>query len=177
VWIEQPGTVTVSWLLYPPGPTSGVAAKTLLAAMEKPLAGPPRRPARIRVDDASLVPELGAAIGDSIPVVVTASPELDAVRDWLKDRAVEAAAGTSYLAGGRVAHGTVLGLFEAACILFKTRPWEAIWSDCGLRVDIPAQGVVGACAGMVDEYHEGPGFIIFPSHDGFAVFSDFAEER
>ena len=77
VWLEMPSGVVVGTTVIDPRRTLSFG-ETLDRAMRRPLKGPPRRPARIRVPEARLETELGDA-ATGIPVVVAPVPELDAV--------------------------------------------------------------------------------------------------
>ena len=58
VWMELPSELVVANELFDPAEAEGGLARGLLAAMERPLAGPPRRPDTIRVADVSLAAEV-----------------------------------------------------------------------------------------------------------------------
>ncbi|MGZ5446274.1 MAG: DUF6930 domain-containing protein [Thermoanaerobaculia bacterium] len=83
LWLELPsGVIAGSTLTDPRKPTS--LAQSLREAMQEPLAGPPRRPSRIRVGDQRTADELRVA-AKGIPIVV--APVEDVYREGLEDAA------------------------------------------------------------------------------------------
>ena len=140
-WVELPGGLVVGQDLVAPEASSGAAGRTLLAALERPLVGPARRPARIRVGDASLAREVREAVGDGIPIEVAPTPELDELLEAMLAAAPEGDQEASYLEGGRVSPAAVAKLFSAARLLFTAKPWEVAHDGQVLRMDIPALGV------------------------------------
>ncbi|MBA3741018.1 MAG: hypothetical protein H0W98_07750, partial [Chloroflexi bacterium] len=60
IWLELPSDLVIRWTLIDPTKPAPSFADTLRAAMRSPLAGPPRRPARIRVADQALAGEVSA---------------------------------------------------------------------------------------------------------------------
>ena len=124
VWMELPYRLVVGHDVVEPEASSGAVARTLLTALERPLVGPARRPARVRVQDASLVREIREVLGDEIPIDVAPTPELD---ELIKVMLAEIPAGdeeASYFEGGRVSPEVVAKLFSAARLLFGLEPWK-----------------------------------------------------
>jgi hypothetical protein len=160
-----------------PEDTDGAVARALLSAMEQPLAGPPRRPARIRVADASLVAELRAVLGDATPIDVAPTPELDEILELMLESMQEEDADESYLEGGRVQPATAANLFAAAEVLYRVAPWQVATDDQVLRIDIPALGVQGACVSIIGNLGESLGLLIFPSLAGYEAFGRAAEKH
>ena len=175
VWLEAPSGLVVGQDVFVQASAAGAVGRALSRALERPLAGPPRRPDAIRVADSALAAEVRAAIGDSIPVAVAATPELDAVLaqmlDWMSEQESE----ESYLEGGRIPPEAVRKLFAAAEILYRAAPWKVATGDAVLRMDIPALGVEGACVSILGNLGESFGLLVFPSLAGFEKFLRAAE--
>jgi hypothetical protein len=100
-------------------------ADTLRAAMLRPLAGAPRRPAQVRVSDDRLAAELRAAFGDDVTITVGPSPELDAVLADMGEGLAAKDDDEGYLADGRVSPARVADMFDAAAMLWTAAPSRA----------------------------------------------------
>jgi hypothetical protein len=138
--------------------------------MKAPMAGPPRRPRRVRVADEQLAAEVRAAAPD-IEVVVAPTPELDAVVELMAATLPEAEE-ASYLEDGTIGEEVVADLFAGALILYHAAPWKMGADQQLLRLDIPALGVHGACVATMGALGEAEGVNIFPS---LGHFGDFME--
>lgn len=175
LWLEQPSGLIVGQAVLAPDEAEGALGRVLRAAMERPLAGPPRRPAAIRVPDAASAAEVRAVVGGAIPVRVESTPELDALVSqmlrWMPESDVE----QSYLEGGRIPPEAVAKLFAAAEILYHAAPWKVAHDAQVLRMDIPALGVEGACVSIIGQLGESLGVLVFPSLTGWEAFASAAE--
>jgi len=176
VWMELPSELVVANEVFDPTDAEGMVGHGLLAAMEQPLAGPPRRPDTIRVADASLVAEVQAVIGTTIPVVVAPTPELDGLLRLMVDSMPQSEEDQSYLEGGRIAPAKVKHLFAAAEILYRIAPWKVATDDQVLRMDIPALNVDGACVSIIGHLGHSRGVLVFPSHVAYEAFLRATEE-
>ncbi|MCH7664514.1 MAG: SEC-C domain-containing protein [Acidobacteria bacterium] len=170
VWMEMPDRLVVGHEVVAPEATAGAVGRTLLTAMEEPLVGAPRRPARIRLADASLTQEVRKAVGDGILIEVAPTPELDELLEIMSSEMSRGEEEASYLEGGRVSPEAVAGLFSAARLLYTMKPWEVADDDQVLRMDIPALGVDGACVSIIGALGEKLGFLIFPALEGYEAF-------
>jgi len=175
IWMEQPSGIIVAQELILPEAREGAVARGLQTALERPLAGAPRRPDAIRVADAALAAEVRAVVGATIPVTVAPTPELDDLLEALAAWMPEPDEEESYLEGGRIAPAAVAELFTAAALLYRTAPWQVATDGQLLRVDIPALGVAGACLSIIGNLGESLGFILFPSLAGYDAFARAAE--
>jgi len=177
LWLELPEDLIVGHeVIDPKGPPVSFA-ETLRRAMASPMAGPPRRPRRIRVAEAHLAAELRGAIPD-MEVVVAATPELDAVMAAMMGSLPGDGSGQeSYFEGGRIAADAVAVLFEAADALFRLAPWRLAQDSQVLRLDIPALGVEGACVSIIGALGESLGLVIFPSHLAMERFQTLMAAR
>jgi hypothetical protein len=88
LWLELPSDLIVAAELRDPRRGQPTFARVLRQALTAPAAGPPRRPARIRVAESALALQVRAVAGAKTEVVVAPTPEIDAaVRDLLETRA------------------------------------------------------------------------------------------
>lgn len=175
VWMELPYRLVVGHDVVEPEASSGAVGRTLLTALERPLVGPARRPARVRVQDASLVREIREVLGDEIPIDVAPTPELDELIEAMPAEITAGDEEASYFEGGRVSPEVVAKLFSAARLLFGLEPWKMAHDGQVLRMDIPALGVDGACVSIIGALGENPGVLIFPSLEGYEAFRRAAE--
>jgi hypothetical protein len=178
LWVELPELIVVGCHLEDPKKQTPFA-ETLREAMQRPLAGPPRRPSRVRVADALQAAELRDAILD-LDIAVAPTPEVDLVgrdlAEHLASSAPERGEG-SYLDGGRLPAAAVGRLFEAARLLYTVAPWKTADDDQLLRVDIPQLGVDGACLSIIGALGQSLGFILFPSVAGFEAFQAASDRQ
>jgi len=168
LWLELPEDLIVGHQFIDPSGPPLAFGETLAEAMASPLAGPPRRPQRIRVADTLLADEVRAAAPDA-EVVVAPTPELDRVLRLMAE-SMPGGADRSYFGNGRVSAETVGGLFRAAQRLFQLAPWETADDSQVLRMDIPALEVEGACVSIIGALGESLGFAIFPCYVAFERF-------
>jgi hypothetical protein len=171
LWIELPeGLIVHQDLVDPAEPVS--FAESLRRALERPIAGEPRRPATIRVEDPALAEEIRAA-HPGIRVVVGPTPEVDDVA-----RAMAESFGTeepSYFENRAVAPDVVARLFLKAEILRFAEPWRTA-ADAEIRVDVPALDVDGACLRVIGSLGEARGFLLFPSLAAYTAYTALPTE-
>ena len=176
LWVELPEGWIVGSEVVTPTESPAVLADTLLAAMRRPMIGPPRRPDRIRVADPALAEVVRAALGPATDIRVAPTPELDDVMHEMARAGGSAGDDAeSYLENGRVSPQAVAELFRAAQRLFTVAPWKRVSDTDVLRVDIPQLGVHGACLSIIGALGESIGILLFPSLAGFDAFLDAAE--
>jgi hypothetical protein len=177
VWMDVRGGVVLSHDVVDPENTENAVGRALRAAMERPIVGPPRRPDRVRVADASLAGEIRTVLGDDIPVAVAPTPELDAMLRVMRESMSpdDGSEEPSYLEAGRIPPAVVADLFRSADILYQIAPWKVATDDQVLRMDIPALGVEGACVSIIGNLGESLGLLIFPSLAGYEAFIRAAE--
>ena len=180
LWLELPDDIIVGHELIDPSGPPVSFSEALLQAAASPLAGPPRRPRRIRVAQAHLAAELLGAFPD-IEVVVAPTPELDhVVAQMVASMPAGGGDGPSYLERGHIAPQIVETLFRASETLFRTAPWSVLEDSQALRLDIPALGVEGACVSVIGALGESLGLVIFPSHlamEHFLTSVESSQER
>jgi hypothetical protein len=176
VWLEQPEAFVVGLEAVAPEESHEALGRVLLAAMDGPLVGPPRRPERIRVANAVLAGAVRAAVGDAIPVEIAPTPELEAFLQEMLESMPGGDEEGSYLEGGRIPPAAVGELFTHAQLLYQLAPWEVASDDQVLRMDIPELGVEGACVSIIGMLGESLGLLIFPSLVGYDAFGKAAEE-
>lgn len=179
VWMDVRDGLVVGSDVVEAESIEGAVARSLLVAMAHPLAGPPRRPDRVRVADPALVDAVRAAVGDETPIDVAPTPELDALLEEMLDSMPQPGEdeAETYLADGRVSPEAVATLFESAQLLYHAEPWSFASDAQVLRMDIPAFGVEGACVSIMGEMGDCRGVVIFPSLAGFEAFCQAPEEQ
>lgn len=171
--VELPSELIVAGdVLKPNAPKS--LGRALLEAFKRPLAGPPRRPRRIRVATAAEAAEVRAAVGPAIEVAVAPTPELATVMEAMAE-GISGNEKESYFEGGRVPRDRVADLFAAARALHAAAPWKRAAEEQTLRMDIPALGVEGACVSIIGALGQSLGLIIFPSQMAFHAFAGTAD--
>ena len=119
LWLELPDDLLVAGEVIDRNGPPIDAAQFLRRAFERPLAGAPRKPSRLRVADAAFAAELRATIRD-IPIVVAPTPELDAALDSMAQHMPADADEESYLEDGRVSEAAVAQLFRASELIWRT---------------------------------------------------------
>ena len=171
VWMDLPSGLVVGHHLQDPKAPVEFGA-TLTGAMERPLAGPPRRPARIRVATSRLAESVRRAAASDLEIVVAPTPELDEVLEAMR-RAPQSddAPDQSYLEQGRVSAETIADLFRAAELVYRMAPWKTMDEQQLVRVDVPRFGVSGACLSVIGGAGESFGLILFPSLEAFEAFA------
>ena len=180
VWIDARDGLVVGQNVVVPEEMNGAVGRALLDAIERPLAGPPGRPDRIRVADASLAEEVRAVLGDLPPVEIeiAPTPEFDELLQTMIESIQESGGdeNESYLEEGRVPPATLARFFSAAQILYQIAPWRVATDDQLLRMDIPELGVEGACVSIIGNLGESLGLLIFPSLDGYEAFCQASDD-
>jgi hypothetical protein len=183
MWMDVRDGLVVGQSLVAPETEDADSAvgRALLDAIEDPLAGPPRRPDRIRVSDESFATSVRAVLGDSsaIEIEIAPTPEFDELLEAMIESMREEEEGPgedSYLEEGRIPPATLASAFKAAEILYQLAPWQVAMDDQVLRMDIPALGVEGACISIIGNLGESLGLLIFPSLAGYEAFGLAAEK-
>ena len=177
IWFDLASGLAVGWRLLDPTEPRPSFAETLRQAMGKPHAGPPRRPARVRVRDAALARDLRAALGNEIEIKVAPTPELDELVRLFAESLPDGDDPESYLEGGRVSPDAVEQLFRAAGSLYRVAPWTTANDRQLLRLDVPHLGIDGACVSIIGALGESLGFLIFPSLAAFDTYLEVATEQ
>jgi hypothetical protein len=177
IWIELPSSLVVSQDVVPPEESPGAVARTLRQGLEGPLAGPPRKPERIRVANEALAEEVRAEVGGAIPVQIAPTPELDQfLEEMLEDMSSDNPATAGYLTDEQVPPGLAKKLYASAEMLHSIAPWEVVDHDPVLRLDIPGLDVDGACVSILGALGEDRGLLVFPSLEAFDRFAERATE-
>jgi hypothetical protein len=176
VWMELPTGLVVGHQLAEAKKPADIGS-ILLTAMARPIAGPPRRPGRVRVESADLAASVRRAVGDTIQVVVAPTPELNEVLEHMKAGMSGDEVDQSYLEEGRVSVETVAELFHTAELLYRIAPWKTMGNDQVVRVDIPRFGIEGACLSVIGALEESIGLLLFPSLEAFESFASSGQVR
>src|SRR6266540_2714214 len=119
MWFELPSELVLGFSMIDPTKSPPSFSDTLRGVLSAPLAGPPRRPTRVRVADQTLAAEARAALGDAggTEVVVAPTPELDELAHQFARSLPDGDEQESYLEDGRVSAAAVERLFRAAKVL------------------------------------------------------------
>lgn len=159
----------------------GGLARALRDAIERPMAGSPRRPERVRVPEHALVPEVRAVLGETVPLEVAPTPELEALVESMGEALAESdeaeAAVSPYLEGGRLRAESVGELFDSAAKLYRAAPWERIGEEQVIRADLPELGVEGACLSVLGGLGESFALLVFPSLEAWQGFVERLPEE
>lgn len=173
LWIDgSDGSIITGQAVAPEDPEPNLG--TLLAeSLRSPGAGSPRKPTSLRVASPALVREIRAVIGDSIPVRLEPTPEIDdAARSFMESLRPDLADPEQ----GLVPEKSMEGLLRASRVLAVVRPWRAI-DACLLRVDIPAYDVKAACLSFINPDNDDKGgFLLFPSREACFSFGESLPE-
>jgi len=175
VWLEAPTRLVVAAEVIDPKEPSENAGSVLTRAISTPLAGSPRRPARVRVQDSRLADEVKSVLPE-MEVVVAPTPELEDLKDHLMEfMGPREEPDLSYFEQGRISAEAVETMFSAAKVFYQLAPWKVAQDTQVLRVDIPSLEVVGACVSIIGAQGQSLGIIIFPSLAAFDRFLEIAE--
>ncbi|HVV52844.1 MAG TPA: SEC-C domain-containing protein [Polyangia bacterium] len=175
VWMDLPSGLVVGHHLQDRKAPVEFGA-TLQQSMDRPLVGPPRRPARVRVASPELAASIRRSVGGDLEVVVAPTPELDDVIEAMKRAPLsDDAPDESYLEDGRVSADAVGDLFRAAELVYRMAPWKTMDEQQLVRVDVPGFGVNGACLSVIGGAGESFGLILFPSLEAFEAFASTVE--
>ena len=175
VWLERNSGCVLAQEVGPQGDSLAILKSSLESALQQPLVGRPRRPTRIRVEEAAWAPLITKTIGSPVEVVVAPTPELDELLEMMTADMASEEAELSYFEQGRVSADVVQLFFESARLIFDVAPWDSIDDGQVLRVDIPALGVEGACLSIIGALGESLGFLVFPSLEGYIAFGDHGD--
>jgi hypothetical protein len=138
VWVEMGTRRVLAARFIRPSQRSHVIPELLLEAIRTPRQGDPRRPAEVRLRDASLAEPLREC-AEPLGIRVTVAEEL---RDWdslVGEFGAFLAAhwpGRSYFAGRGVTAHTVGCLFESAAAFYAAAPWREL-SETPIELRLP----------------------------------------
>jgi hypothetical protein len=172
LWLDATNDLIVGSDLFEPGVPPEVCRDVLLKTMQKPMAGPPRRPTSIRVSDPAVADLVGESVGDEIQVKVAPTPELDRLVEMM---AASMPKGDddklSYFEDGRVSLETVELFFRAAAELWRAAPWELVYDSHILQLDCPDLGAEGKCISILGNLGESFGVLVFESIESFEIMT------
>lgn len=147
-----------------PDDLPGLAVQNLRETIERPAAGPPGPPARLRVATDELAGLLRPDFPD-IEIVVAPTPELDGVAASLAEFVAAGPPDPGWLGEGLSADA-VAAFFDAMAALWKAAPWTSVPGDDALfAIDVEALGVHGAVAVVIGQMGESFGVLLFDSAD------------
>ena len=168
-WVELPSKLVVAHELADPGETGKPLESALQAALER-TGLDPHRIGRFRVESEDIARGVRTVTGDGVEVIVAPTPEIDDVLAFMAQGTGDEVPDESYLGEGRIPPETVGSLFDSADLFYAMRPWKMAEAEQVLRMDLPALGIEGACISILGAGGSEPGFLVFPSLDGFESF-------
>ena len=169
LWLEMPEELVVGSAMLDPDQSPVSMGESFLETARAPLTGEPRRPARVRIDDAALATELRVCV-PNLDVVVRPTPELDRLVELMTESMTDDDFEPSYLEGGQVSEDVVKRFFVAAEQFYATAPWEIAEDMEPVGVDIPALEVERACVSIIGAQEESFGFVLLSSLRDFDTF-------
>jgi hypothetical protein len=190
VLVASGDAVLTTDVIHPDEPPEA-ALDSLEEAMATPLAGEPRRPARVRVSGAALVKALAPLRAEGIEIALGDTAALDplakaAIAELAEAQAAEEAARPkSYLQGATPE--IARGFFKAAAALYRAAPWDAVPAyDYLLAFDAPELGCQSGCLSIFGQPEgededlaelepDAPGFTLFESIEDFFSLEDSDE--
>ncbi len=177
MWLELPSELVLGFSMIDPAKSPPSFSDTLRGVLISPLAGPPRRPTRVRVADQALAAEARAALGDpgGADVVVAPTPELDELVHQFARSLPDGDEPESYLEDGRVSAAAVERLFRAAEVLYHVAPWKFANDGQLLRLDVAERRIAGAALSVIGALGESLGFLVFPSPAAYDTFAETGE--
>lgn len=175
LWFDVTSGLVVGFEVAAPTDPALAVAQSLRRTLDKPMAGPRRRPARLRVATAELAALLGP-VAAGIAVEVAPTPELDRIVDHMGQQMPGA---NPVLAGfRRTLHeerAAVAQLIPAAARVFLAQPWSTLWDADVLRLDVPELDVSGWCVSVIGRLRQSFGLILFRSREDYLQQLAFAD--
>lgn len=174
LWME--GEVVLATEAVHPDERDAAFERALRQALAAPMVGPPRAPARVRVEDEAMAKVARRVLGPRVPVVVDDTPEIYEVADAM-DEATEEREERGYLADRTVTPAAVGELFRAAAALYRAAPWGLVPDDSVVfGVDAPALGVAGGAAVVLGQAGLGRAVILFEGFKDYQAFRSATED-
>lgn len=170
MWLSSDGGIVASELSRPGDPAAAIGA-TLRQALAEPLFGPPRRPARIRVAEAALVPAIQALVGD-VEVQVAPTPEADLMRSLMAEMP---GGGDPIPYRKDVPPELLAGFHGAAARLYRLAPWKMLEDDLLFGVRAPSLGLQDGCLVFIGHLGESFGALLFDSLEAYRRFRSACE--
>lgn len=156
----------------------------LAKAVQQPLAGNPRLPARIRVEDVADAEILRQWCAVHAPGIAVESagplPEIAAMWEhfstqWTHHDEQIPKEPFSYLMDGHIDSAAMQAFFTAAAAVYRQQPWTLCTDDQLLLIDIAQWQIRESVVSIIGALGESFGFLIFDSIDAYGDFTDFAE--
>lgn len=162
-----------------PAPSAAIAIDILREALARPMAGPPRRPSRVLVEDRDLGARLSREFDIPAQISDRPLPEADAFMEVFRNfiamggeddaRALDDPEDEpSYFDAG-LPPPLVHRLIQAGGALGKLRPWDLFPNDTLIRMDVPDLGVKEAGLCIIGALGESRSVLLFRSRDDFLV--------
>jgi Domain of unknown function (DUF6930) len=172
IWATTDGLI-LGTEVAKPGELIGRAAEHLRKTIERPLAGSPQVPSRLRVASSDLAAALRTALPAGVDLVCAATPELDELMGHLREHLGDGGAEPTFL-GGDVSPEIAAAFFAAAAALYRAKPWKVVPGDAAITVDIGELDVHEAVVTVIGQMGKSFGFVAFPSQSDYEAYLDAA---
>jgi hypothetical protein len=175
VWLDVTSDRIVAMAAVHPDESDTKVAETLREALAKPVAGPARRPDRIRVAAAHLE-KLVAGVSANLPVTVAPTPEIEHLIEHMGETMPNA---SPHLAAFRAVlrdrREIVSKLLPAMAHLFRAAPWHKLWDSEVLQLDLPELGLLRACVSVMGRAKQTYGLLLFRSAGDYQALCELTE--
>lgn len=175
LWLDATNDLIVGSELGKPGQPVDVIVDVLLAAIKKPMAGPPRTPSSVRVADPALAELLRSRLGSDVEIRVAPAPELDRVMALMTASFTRDDQAASYLEDGNVSAQTIGRFFKAAAKLWRVAPWKVVNDSQLLQLDCPELEARNKCISIIGNLGESYGILVFDSVGDYCVMAERGE--
>jgi len=175
LWLDATNDRIVGSELGKPGQPLDVVVNVLLAAMKKPMAGPPREPSSIRVADPALAERLREKLSSDIKIRVAPTFEFDRIIDLMSASFRRDDEEVSYLENGNVSAQTMGRFFKAAARLWRVAPWRVVDDSQLLQLDCPELEARKKCISIIGNLGESYGVLVFDSVRDYQVMAERGE--
>ena len=174
VWLDAATEMILGASAVVPENALAAAASNLRDTAQRPAAGSPMMPGRIRVASQELADALRREPIDGLDVVCAPTPELDQVIDSLIEHMAseDEAPDLQYLGADATVEGTA-AMFRATARLYRAKPWDIVPHDNSLiGVTSERLGLRDAVVSVIGQAGKVHGFVLFASLEDFHQFGD-----
>jgi hypothetical protein len=154
-----------------PGELLSQASQHLKLTMEKPMIGPPHKPARLRVATVELANVLRARHPE-IQVECAPTPEIDKISGVMKANLESEDEETlSYLSSG-VEPEAMASFFRATAAFFRAQPWLMVPSNALFSITIKELHVKEALLAVIGQMKKNFGYVLFSSLKDYKLYAN-----
>ena len=174
LWMALPSGRVIGHDLVNPNEADGALGAVLRETLRRNGVDPVRI-GRFRIESEESAPEVREVVGENAEITVAPTPEIDEVLTPSAENTSDDPRQESYLEGGNISARTVRHLFDVAVLFHAMTPWKTVAAEQVLRMDLPELEVEGACVSIIGGSGGVPGFLLFPSLDGFHSWASTPE--